>query len=232
MRKADGQTTEKALEAYCMRYGYPRVIHSDRGPHFCNEKVLQWSEDNGIKWVFGAPGVAKFQGKAERSIKSCKSTIRKAVDEKMDWIKVIAQAQFAYITRVPYGNFGLTPSVLLFGYNLRSPMVNLIAPGKVTDNEKKHDQLHRLREIRIDGIRQEAIDRALNYWQHRAETYKKGIAIHSYQVGDLVLVQNYQIADSFGHPWDFRWKGRIRICYITRKGKVNLVDATGLRLKG
>ncbi|KAF8509643.1 hypothetical protein BDD12DRAFT_905537 [Trichophaea hybrida] len=232
--------TQKILEANPdMSIKYDRSLNirggtspGERGPHFCNETVLQWSKDNGIKWVFGAPGVAKSQGKAERSIKSCKSTIRKVVDEKKDWVKVVAQAQFAYNTRVPYGNFGLTPSVLLVGYNLRSPIVNLIAPGNVTDNEKKHDQLHHLREIRIDGIRQQAIDRALNYWQQRTEAYEKAIAKHTYQVGDLVLVQNYQIADSFGHPWDFRWKGPFRICYITRKGKVDLVDATGLRLKG
>jgi transposase InsO family protein len=92
MRKADGETTEKALEAYCMRYGYPRVIHSDGGPHFFNKKVLQWSEDNGIKWVFGASRVGKSQGKAKRSIQSWKSTIQKVVDEKKDWVKVVTQA--------------------------------------------------------------------------------------------------------------------------------------------
>jgi hypothetical protein len=31
-------------------------------------------------------------------------------------------------------------------------------------------------EIRIHSIRQEAIDRALNYWQQRTEAYEKGIA--------------------------------------------------------
>jgi hypothetical protein len=34
----------------------------------------------------------------------------------------------------------------------------------------------------------------------RAEAYEKGIAKHTYQVGDLVFVQNYQIADSLGTP--------------------------------
>jgi hypothetical protein len=35
--------------------------------------------------------------------------------------------------------------VLRFGYNLRSPIVNLIVPGRVTDSEDKYDQLHCLR---------------------------------------------------------------------------------------
>jgi hypothetical protein len=151
--------------------------------------------------------VAKSQGKAARTIKYCKSTIRKVVDGKKDWVNVVTQAQFAYNRRVPYGNFALTPSVLRFGYNLRSRIVNLIAPGKVSENEKKHDQLHRLREIRMHGIRPEAIARALTYWQQRVEAYEKAITKHTYCVGDLVLVQKYLIANCFGHPWTFRWKG-------------------------
>jgi hypothetical protein len=71
-RKADGITTGKVLRSYCFRYGFPKVIHSDRGPHFSNEVVMDWAENHGVKWVFGAPGVAKSQGKAQRSIKSVK----------------------------------------------------------------------------------------------------------------------------------------------------------------
>jgi len=52
----------------------------------------------------------------------------------------------------------------------------LIVPGKVTENDKKHIQLHRIREITINGIRQEAIEIALNCWQQRAEAYEKGWA--------------------------------------------------------
>jgi hypothetical protein len=66
----------------------------------------------------------------------------------------------------------------------------------------------------------------------RTATYKKVIAKHTYQVRDLVLVQNYLIAGSFGHARNFRLKGPFRICYITRKCKVDLADAIGLRLKG
>jgi transposase InsO family protein len=75
-RKADGETTKKALIAYSYRFGYPRVLHSDRGSHFDNETCLEWSRESGIKWVFGGPGVAKSQGQVGRSIKAIVAKVK------------------------------------------------------------------------------------------------------------------------------------------------------------
>jgi hypothetical protein len=237
-RKADGETTKKALIAYAYRFGYPRVLHSDRGSHFDNETCLEWSKESGIKWVFGGPGVAKSQGKAERSIKDVKGTMRKVMmDEegKKDWLSVLPQAQFAYNTRVPYGTYGLTPSVLLFGYTLRAPILNLVAPVpsllELEGTLKVARELHRLREIRLQGVREEAVDRNLEYWRERSLKHDAGLRRHTYQVGDLVLVQNYALANGFGRPWDLRWKGPFKITHISRKGKVDLVDSIGTRLR-
>jgi len=33
-RMATGDATVKMLKTYCLRYGFPRVTHTDRGPHF------------------------------------------------------------------------------------------------------------------------------------------------------------------------------------------------------
>jgi hypothetical protein len=235
-RKADGETTKKALIAYSYRFGYPRVLHSDRGSHFDNETCLDWSEESGIKWVFGGPGVAKSQGKAERSIKDVKGTMRKVMmgEGKKNWVSVLPQAQFAYNTRVPYGTYGLTPSVLLFGYTLRAPILNLVGPvpSPVEDTLKVARELHRLREIRLQGVREEAIDRNLEYWAERSLKHDAGLRQHTYQVGDLVLVQNYALANGFGRLWDLRWKGPFKITHISRKGKVDLVDSIGTRLRG
>jgi hypothetical protein len=199
---------------------------------------LDWSRESGIKWVFGGPGVAKSQGKAERSIKDVKGTMRKVMmDEgKKDWVSVLPQAQFAYNTRVPYGTYGLTPSVLLFGYTLRAPILNLVAPVpsllELEGTLKVAKELHRLREIRLQAVREEAVDRNLEYWRERSLKHDAGLRRHTYQVGDLVLVQNYTLANGFGRPWDRRWKGPFKITHISRKGKVDLVDSIGTRLRG
>ena len=69
-RTATGQTTKRLMQRYCFRYGIPMVVHSDRGPHFFNDEIRQWAVSIGAKWVFGSPGTAKGQGKAERAIRS------------------------------------------------------------------------------------------------------------------------------------------------------------------
>jgi len=65
---ANGKATIEVLTGFCYRFGYPLILHSDRGAHFNNWECLEWAEKKGIKWVFGAPGQAKGQGKVERAI--------------------------------------------------------------------------------------------------------------------------------------------------------------------
>jgi hypothetical protein len=49
---ATGRATCTLLEQNFYGYGAPRVIHSDRDPHFDNEDILEWAAKWGIKWVF------------------------------------------------------------------------------------------------------------------------------------------------------------------------------------
>jgi transposase InsO family protein len=81
LRAATGAATVKAFTGYCHRFDVPYIIHSDRGLHFHNTAVLAWAEKLGIKWVFGSPGVAKTQGKAERAIRTVKNSIHRLAEE-------------------------------------------------------------------------------------------------------------------------------------------------------
>lgn len=53
------------------------------------------------------------------------------------------------------------------------------------------------------------------------------ISRHTYRRGDLVLYQNYAIAEKFDHPFEYRWRGPVQIVYVSRKGKVNLRHLNG-----
>jgi hypothetical protein len=108
----------------------------------------------------------------------------------------------------------------------------LTEPGGAHVEVVTAKELHRLREIRLQRVREEAIDRNLEYWKERSLKHDAGLRRHTYQVGDLVLVQNYALANGFGRPWDRRWKGPFKITHISRKGKVDLVDSIGTRLRG
>jgi len=78
---ATGDATVKILMTYCLRYGFPRAIHTDRGSHFNNHEGLDWAKENGIRWVFARPGTAKTKCKAEGVIRSMKRDIAQLANQ-------------------------------------------------------------------------------------------------------------------------------------------------------
>jgi len=80
-RMATGDAIVKMLKAYCLRYGFPRVIHTDRGLHFNNHECLDWAKENGLRWVFAGPRTVKTHGKGERAIRSIKRNIAKLANQ-------------------------------------------------------------------------------------------------------------------------------------------------------
>jgi hypothetical protein len=233
--RATGAMTIRLLEVYCKRVGFPRVIHSDHGPHFDNEECRSWATASGIKWIFGSPGQAKGQGKVERSIRDVKTSIRKLADEQPTiWLKFLKDSQFAFNTRYPYSQRGDSPALLLFGYNPRLRVVNLIEPAEVqlTPRAAMIEHFRQLRLARLDCIRNEAVTRQLDQWAQRTEAYNKHLRSHRYRVGDLVLYQNYSLKGKPGHPWAHRWRGPVTIIHISSKGKLDLQHPEGDVMKG
>jgi hypothetical protein len=227
---ATGNTTVTSLEAYCKRFGFPQVLHSDRGPHFYNQDCLEWAEKMGVKWVFGSPGQAKGQGKVERAIRSVKTSIRKMAEEKPTaWVTLVPDAQLAFNTRHPYSENGHSPSTLLLGFTPRNKVLNLVEPAQankiLADPGGHKEMIKQLQEIRLaklDAVRQEAVSMQIDQWARRIANHEKGLRRHRYTIGDLVLYQNYQLKTQHGNPWTYRWRGPVEIVHITAKGKLHL----------
>jgi transposase InsO family protein len=234
---ANGKATIEALTRFCHRFGYPLVLHSDRGAHFHNHECLEWAADKGIKWVFGAPGQAKGQGKVERAIRTIKASIRRMADEDpRAWVELIPQVQCSFNGRFPYREPTLSPSQLLMGYLPRNEVLNLVEPQigmKLSLEEPAVDKLRELRLARLDAYREEAVTLQIHKWTRRVEEYDRGLRAHAYEVGDLVLYQNYGLKTQHGNPWKYRWKGPVEIVHITKKGKLHLKHPeTGGLMKG
>jgi len=87
--------------------------------------------------------------------------------------------------------------------------------------------------VELDLLRQEAVTRQLDYWAKRVTAHDNGLRKHRYEIGDLVLYQNYPLKAQHGNPWKFRWTGPVEIVRITAKGKLYLRhEETGDVMKG
>jgi hypothetical protein len=227
---ATGNTTITSLEGYCKRFGFPQVLHSDRGPHFYNQHCLEWAEKMGVKWVFGSPRQAKGQGMVKRAIRSVKTSIRRMAEEKpTGWITLIPDTQLAFNTRYPYSENGHSSSTLLLGFTPRNKVLNLVefaqANKILADPGGPKDIIKQLQEIRLaklDAVRQEAVSMQIDQWARRIANHEKGLRYHRYTIGNLVLYQNYQLKTQHGNLLTYRWKGPVEIIHITAKGKLHL----------
>jgi transposase InsO family protein len=231
-REATGASTVRGMARFCLRYGYPKVLHSDHDPHFDNLEVKNWAKGKGIKWVFGSPGTAKGQGKAERAIRCIKASMRKLMlDAPKRWYDLVPSVQLAFNCRYVYAG-DLSPAMLLLGYQPRLPIQNLVqgldidTRSSESDQSPKVEEVSSLRLARLDAWRMEAVDRHLVRWKQRIEGLERGLHKHVYRIGDWVLYQNYQLNTRAGAPWDQRWRGPVRIVHISRKGKVDLYHPT------
>jgi hypothetical protein len=232
-REATGASTVRGMAQFCLRYGYPKVLHSDHGPHFDNLEVKNWAKGKGMKWVFGAPGTAKGQGKAERAIRCIKASMRKLMlDAPKRWHELVPSVQLAFNCRYVYAG-DLSPAMLLLGYQPRLPIQNLVQgldinslPLDEVNLDWSVEEIGALRLARLDAWRMEAVDRQLVRWKQRLAGLERGLHDHVYRMGDWVLYQNYQLNSRAGAPWDQRWRGPVRIVHISRKGKVDLYHPT------
>jgi hypothetical protein len=149
-------------------------------------------------------------------------------------VSLLPGTQFAFNTRTP--DTGFSPAMLLFGFNPRSPIENLVDPPanseEVEIDPETRSTLQATRLATLDARRIEATDNALKIWEQRVIAYDRKLRRHKYQVGDLVLFQKTALHDTFGRPWDDRWRGPAQIIHITRKGKLDLQHPSGDVIRG
>ncbi|RPB18316.1 hypothetical protein L211DRAFT_875771 [Terfezia boudieri ATCC MYA-4762] len=95
------------------------------------------------------------------------------------------------------GQFDYSPFELLYGYQPRSAIQNLVL---LMELGRYEDKMVFLRNEKLDKIRHLATKRQLKAWEHRVEQYQAKLRDHHYLVGDLVLFQNYAKRHKPGSP--------------------------------
>ncbi|KAF4661598.1 hypothetical protein FOL47_006616, partial [Perkinsus chesapeaki] len=144
----DSKSAVKGVLSWCLRYGLPRTIQSDRGGSFVSEITRSVFEAFGVRSVVGAGHHPQPQGTAEQCVGAVKSGIRRllahvpaaVVLEHLQWISRIHNVSARYDDEI-------TPEELLYGGRTRDALDLLLTPDtQDTSTISKNDYLHELRD--------------------------------------------------------------------------------------
>ena len=127
MNSTTVRTTITALRDIFSRHGLPEIIVSDNGPQFTAKEFQQFCSDNGILHRTSAPYKPSTNGQAERVVQLLKSAIRQVQLTNTDVATVLAKCLLVY-RNTPHSTTGESPSMLLMGRRLRTPL-DLLTPS-------------------------------------------------------------------------------------------------------
>jgi hypothetical protein len=218
------------------RFGLPKSIQSDNGPHFANECIERLTQILQIRHKFSTPYYPQSNRRAERVIGTLKTMMAKAIQEtdrdaigKLNWQPAIYSALYVY-RATPHYATGVSPAYLLYGENVALPFQHTHqqpdAPrDQVTHKKLINDRLEYIREA-IPGLR------GLHHKFARTKEGRKVLVRPTrYAVDDLVLMVNPKAeftgyGSAFGSPYVGPYKiysradkGNYRLITVPEPGK-------------
>ena len=103
------------LKSWFARHGIPITVMSDNGPPFNSENFQEFSEEWDFNHITSSPHYPQSNGKVENAVKTCKSLLKKARDDKQDPLLSIFEWR-----NTPTEGIGASPSQLLYGRRTRT----------------------------------------------------------------------------------------------------------------
>ncbi|XP_062603100.1 uncharacterized protein K02A2.6-like [Saccostrea cucullata] len=130
MRSTSSNATINTLRTLFARQGIPAEIVSDNGPQFRSEEFRQFMESNAIRHITSSPFHPRTNGQAERFVQSFKKAIKSASGDSACINKKLNSFLCKYrIT--PQGTTNESPSILLYGRNIRTRL-DIMKPDLAT----------------------------------------------------------------------------------------------------
>ena len=148
-------------------FGLPEVVVTDNASNFVSEEFETFLRRNGVKHVKTPPYHPASNGLAERAVQTFKSGMKKLKDGSIE--TKVARFLFKY-RLTPQSSTGVSPSELMFGRRLRSPLDNLRPDlGKKSNLTKERQKL----------------------------SHDSRARYRNFVIGDLVFVKNYRSGDTW-----------------------------------
>lgn len=167
------------LNRWIPRFGVPEVIITDQARGFVNKKTASLHRRLGIEHVNTPPYWPQANGLVERMVATLKQVLRKLLNEKRDWDRMLAEAVFA-INVAKTQQSGYSAFWLMHGYQPRLPgELNI---GSVRNYIEDSVRLHELAMARKEA--KENLQKSQAYSTRRYDARRDPPA---FNVGDKVL---------------------------------------------
>ena len=103
------------LKSWFARHGIPITLMSDNGPPFNSESFQEFSDEWDFNHITSSPHHPQSNGKVENAVKTCKSLLKNARDDKQDLLLSILEWR-----NTPTEGIGASPAQLLYGRRTRT----------------------------------------------------------------------------------------------------------------
>lgn len=214
----------KALKAYFEYYSRPSRIISDQGSCFTSREFEDFMKEHNIQHVKIATASPQANGQVERLNRTILPMIAKLADERnTHWSNVLNTVEFT-INNIVSKATNECPSALLFGLRQRGAVVDELR--EFLEIGGQLDTSRELTRIREEAAKQIQKNQCTN---KRIYDSRHKVA-REYQLGDKVMIRNYDSTPGAPQKLIPRFKGPYQIDRVLRNDHYVLKDVEGFQL--
>ena len=224
-RNQTAQTTAKVLfENYFLHYGFPAVLHSDKGANFESMIIKNLCDIAGVKKSRTTPYHPMGNGMTERFNKTLLDMLGTlSEDHKSNWKSHVPTLTHAY-NATKHESTGYSPFYLMFGRHPRLAIDAFLGLGTTWSTAKSHQNYSEQLNNKLASAYKKATEEAKRAGFKNKFYYDKSVRYAAIEPGDRVLIKNvgikgkHKLADIWGrHPYIEGCLPKGAMCHFCQK---------------